>query len=267
MEAMTGDASTSNFGFSVALNSSGSILAIGAIGGGLGTGNASVREWNGSSWSFLGLVFAVGVDTSSESGQSIELSGDGKRCIVGSLGYCSIFEWDGTTWNQMGSNITGTSSAFGRSVSISGDGKTIAVCKGSDSGQVFLYRWAGTVWNQLGQTLSGNQEFGSSASLNVEGNIVAVGQQEFGTDTVSDIGKVYVYELRNGTCFSVGSFEGAHESGLTGHDVSISDDGTIVAASGPAIGTLAPGHFISYNVESTTKVVKKDVNKYIRIVL
>ena len=99
-------------------------------------------------------------------------------------------EEPGSSWKQLGQNITGEAEEdyFGYSVSISTDGKMIAVGayandgkNGVDSGHVRVYRFNETasIWMKLGEDIDGEAETdwaGSSVSLSSDGKTVAIGE-------------------------------------------------------------------------------------------
>ena len=73
-----------------------------------------------------------------ESGFATSLSSDGTRIAVGAwlndgtggdAGHVRVYEWNGSSWNQLGSDIDGEASndRFGVGVSLSSDGTILAV--------------------------------------------------------------------------------------------------------------------------------------------
>ena len=102
-------------------------------------------------------------------GESLALSSDGKRIILGewnpASGNAKVFDWDGTNWNQVGASIDGSSTGdiFGENVAISSEGNRVAVAgpkndnaSGSDAGHVKVYDYDGSKWNQVGSEIIGN---------------------------------------------------------------------------------------------------------------
>ena len=88
---------------------------------------------------------------------------------------------------QLGSNINGQAEydQFGQSVSLSADGSIFAIAapnndaNGEQSGRVQVFYWDEntSLWTQLGSDLDGEEgeRFGGSISINVTGNILAIG--------------------------------------------------------------------------------------------
>ena len=101
-------------------------------------------------------------------------------------GAVRIYEWDGISWNKLGSDIYGQSSEerFGKSLSLNHNGDRIVVGAfvndyiGYNSGAVRVYEWDGFLWNQIGQDIYGEAEgdlFGDDVSINSNGNKIIVG--------------------------------------------------------------------------------------------
>jgi hypothetical protein len=102
-------------------------------------------------------------------GESLALSSDGKRIILGewnpASGNAKVFDWDGTNWKQVGASIDGSSTGdiFGENVTISSEGNRVAVAgpkndnaSGTDAGHVKVYDYDGSKWNQVGSEIIGN---------------------------------------------------------------------------------------------------------------
>ena len=159
-------------GFSVSLNSDGSVVAIGApsndggfhggytesnprdIHNSLWVGHVRVYQNNNGSWTQLGLD----IDGEAEFdgiGISVSMCSDGRTVAVGSAGangphedYVRIYQYTGDSWVQIGSDIRGEASSerFGYSVSLSSDGRTVAIGapfnngNGLHAGQVRIYK-------------------------------------------------------------------------------------------------------------------------------
>ena len=138
-----GESGVDEFGWSVSLNSDGTILAAGAKGGASesGTGHVRVFKWNGATWKQLGgnIDGIDGDATNYDFGFSVSLSSDGTILAVGYKlydvngeetrnGRVQIFKWNGTAWEQLGGTINSESAedGFGFSVSLSSDGTILA---------------------------------------------------------------------------------------------------------------------------------------------
>ena len=135
-----GEATSDQSGYSVSLSSDGSIMAIGAIyndGAGSNAGHTRVYEWNGSAWVQKGSDLD-GEAANDNSGYSVSLSSDGSIVAIGAnlndgtgaqAGHTRVYEWNGSAWVQMGSDIEGEAAGdySGQSVSLSNDGRTVAI--------------------------------------------------------------------------------------------------------------------------------------------
>jgi uncharacterized protein YjbI with pentapeptide repeats len=155
-------------GYSVALSSDGTTVAVGSnlYDKAGGTTNANTDEGRirvykyntgTSSWGQLGLDIS-GTQSSERSGYSVSISADGSTVAIGSLYYTTsllhigrtrVYKYNtGTSsWGQLGLDISGTqaSEQSGYSVALSADGTTIAIGSafydvGGDEGRVRVYR-------------------------------------------------------------------------------------------------------------------------------
>lgn len=141
--AIYGGPNTSVFGDEVSINNNGNVVAIGDrgsnAGGGSNSGMTQVYEFDGTDWVQRGQSL-FGVNSSDNFGISVSLDGAGNTLLVGGdgssfsdPGYVKFYEYDGTTWVQVGATIvaenTGQTQAqhFGRATAISNDGLTGAV--------------------------------------------------------------------------------------------------------------------------------------------
>ena len=127
---------------------------------------------------------------------SVSLSSDGTIVAIGAhgndagtgsyTGHVRVFQFDGTSWSQMGNDIDGEaqSDQFGVSVSLSSDGMIVASGAhtndgtGSNAGHARVLQWDGTSWSQMGNDIDGeaeNDQSGNSVSLSSDGTIVAIG--------------------------------------------------------------------------------------------
>jgi hypothetical protein len=146
-----GETRNDYFGKAVSLSSDGTILAIGAYesdilaGEKYGCGRVRVYKYNGSAWTQLGQNID-GEARDDASGYSVSLSSDGTILAIGAMwndgttvatgqystdnrGHVRIYQYSGTTWTQLGSDIDGKAAGdnSGRSVSLSKDGAFVAI--------------------------------------------------------------------------------------------------------------------------------------------
>ena len=166
-----GDAAAQYTGFSVSLSSDGNRLAVGAPwsrGNGDYSGHARVYQWSGTAWTQLGADID-GEAADDNSGWSVSLSSGGNHLAIGAdgndgngtgSGHVRVYEWSGSTWVQLGTDIDGEAAGdhSGWSVSLSSDGNRLAIgapWNGSSSGHVRIYQWSGMAWTQLGTDIDG----------------------------------------------------------------------------------------------------------------
>ena len=246
-----GEARFDYSGYSVSLNSDGTILAIGAYlnhGNGNQSGHVRVYEYSGGSWTQLGSDID-GEAENDKSGQSVALSSDGSIVAIGATvndgsasnaGHVRVYEYSGGSWSQLGSDIDGEASSdySGRSVSLSSDGSIVAIGAhlndgtGNSAGHVRVYEYSGGSWSQLGSDIDGeaaSDESGLSVSLSSDGSIVAIGAKS-NDGGGADSGHVRVYEYSGSSWSQIGSdIDGEAASDKSGISVSLSSDGSILA--------------------------------------
>jgi hypothetical protein len=154
---IVGEAPGDDCGFSVDLDSSGTIVAIGSENANSDTGHVRVFEYLSNAWSQIGGNIEGSNDDSS-SGASLSLSSNGNIIAIGTTfsdgvnsilsGNARVFENLNNNWIQIGSDIDGEGSLdlSGRSVSLNADGSVLAVgapfndgINGEESGHVRVY--------------------------------------------------------------------------------------------------------------------------------
>jgi uncharacterized protein YjdB len=260
-----------NSGYSVSLSADGTIVAIGSYyydkAGGTTNANTDegrtrVYKYNGTSWTQLGLDIS-GTQVAEYSGVSVTLSADGKTLAIGSYGYdmtgtnsqgrTRIYNYNGTSWTQLGLDISGTqvNEQSGYSVSLSADGTIVAIGSylydkaggttnaNTDEGRTRIYKYNGTSWAQLGLDISGNQtnEYsGVSVSLSEDGTTVAIGSYYYDVTGTNNQGRARVYKYNSATSLwgQLGlDISGTQVGETCGSSVSLSADGTIVAIGSP----------------------------------
>lgn len=184
--------------------------------------NASSRSSknNGINYSFLGLLilFTLSIFPNTSNAQFTEQIGD--------------------PLNEAGSR------EYGYAIAFSSNGKVLAVADpghDSDVGRVSIYRRNGFTWSKIGNDIIGPNvatanngqfnfegRFGESIAISGDGSVVAIGVPEDPSG-----GAVQVYRNNNDTWEQVGSDLGLSEfqaNALFGMSVSLSDDGTVLAA-------------------------------------
>jgi hypothetical protein len=288
-----GEAHGGESGFSVSLSSDGTIVAIGAIKSDLSRGHVSVYAWNGATWVKRGANI-VGEANNNKSGHSVSLSSDGTIVAIGAIdnaggggsyrGHVRVYQYDATKttavtdqsnadfgpigWRRLGADIDGEADYdfSGSRVSLSSDGTIVAFGATQNAGHVSVYAWNGATWVKRGANIVGeanNDESGHSVSLSSNGSIVAIGATKNAAGRGIYIGhvRVYVWNVATSTWVQRGAdIDGEAGYDESGHSVSLSTDGSIVAIGAPynAGGGSYRGHVRVYVwSEATTTWVQR----------
>jgi hypothetical protein len=212
-----GAAADDMIGFSIDLNSDGTVLAIGnPLSDGTGfneSGKIEIYKWDGTIWSPKGLIAPSIADI--RIGTSIALDSIGDAIVLGAPGNGNVtpagrpyvYDWNGSIWIERGSFPTlSGDSFFGSTVDIASDGNTVIVGAKNGgnlqagTGEVWMYSWNGSAWIDKGSGLSGafETEFGKCVAMSSSGNVIVVGNVNESS--------VSIYEW-NGTNWSLKGIE------------------------------------------------------------
>jgi hypothetical protein len=239
----------------------------------MGEGAVRVYEYNGTNWVQIGqTLMGVAGGTQDRFGNSVKISADGNRIVVGSLGYSSlsanqdgavyVFQFNGTVWSQLGNRIDAieANELLGYSVSMNSSGDIIVAGaqafdgSGNGLGCVRVYKFDGLDWQQQGQNIVGLNNFeriGESVDITSLGEKVVVG----GINTSSGVVRVYENIVSNWT--QVGSdIVGESNGDEFGSSVAISNDGLRVICGAPMGGNASVGY---------VKVYQTDVNNWSQV--
>ncbi len=240
-------------GYSVSLSNDGNIMAIGSSYGNVNdSGHVRIFQFDGSNWNQIGSTIngEANVDLF---GSSVSLSGNGNRLAVGAprndgggidAGHVRTYEFDGLSWNQVGSDIDGESSfdRSGSSVSLSNDGNHLAIGApenddgGGLSGHVRIFQFDGSNWNQVGGDIDGesvSDRSGSSVSINGNGSRVAIGAAE-NDGNGANSGHVRVYEFDGLNWNQIGvDIDGEAAEDESGTSVNLNYNGDRLAVGAP----------------------------------
>ena len=173
-------------GFSTAISSDGTIIAIGAYSNdseSVNAGHVRVYQYVNDDWSQLGKDID-GENAYDYSGYSTAISSDGTIVAVGARrndgngnnsGHVRVFEYRNNHWQQIGNDIDGENPEdySGRSIALSDEGNVIAI--GSDingdqnenSGHVRIFEFKDNLWQQLGGDIDGESE-GDFSGISVD---------------------------------------------------------------------------------------------------
>jgi hypothetical protein len=280
-----GEAAGDSSGISVSMNSAGNRVAIGAIGNdGNGTfsGHVRVYQYNGSVWTQLGSDID-GEAARDSSGGFVSMNSVGDRVAIGARwadaaskpdsGHVRVYQYNGTNWVQLGSDIDGEAKDdwSGDSVSMNSAGNRVAIGaigndgNGIDSGHVRVYEYNGTNWVQLGQDINGEAAgdiSGYSVSINSVGDRVAIGAYD-NDGNGSTSGHVRVYQYNGSVWTQLGSdIDGEAAYDKSGWSVSMNSAGDKVVVGAPSSKTINgvdSGHaqVYEYNGTDWVKQLKK----------
>ncbi|KAL3942264.1 MAG: hypothetical protein SGBAC_003503 [Bacillariaceae sp.] len=231
-------------GYSTAISSNGSVVAIGNPtndGAGSNAGSVRVFRLNGANeWEQLGLDID-GNTAGHQLGWIVSLSGDGLTVAAGApdidmFGATRVFKLNENSWVQVGSDILGDTSGAdaGYSVSLSDDGNVVAVGAIYENGQAGsgrVYRLNGSnSWEQVGSVIEGEASgdlAGFDISISDDGNVVAIGSRDNDANG-GNAGHVRVFKLNGSTWEQVGAAMEGAAGDQFGTSVSISGDGSTV---------------------------------------
>ena len=241
-----------SFGSSVAMSSDGKRIAVGAMNHSSDDGEVRVYDNVGGQWTQIGP--SIPGATNERFGQSISISSDGMRVVVGAAfgtETIKVYEYSNATWNKIfeASGVSGDQ--FGKVISISSDGKRVASGALSDTSNTGYAR----VYDIDSQTLlvqltgaSTNEYFGSSVSLNSDGTRLVVGADQYQNGN----GYVKIYTESGGSWSLLGSqISGESNNDRFGYAVSISSNGNRVAI-GAYVHASNRGHVRIYEYSGGT---------------
>ena len=236
-------------GYSVSLSGDGTIMAVGAWGNddaGDNAGHVRVYQNVQGTWTNIGEI--DGAAAGDFSGTSVSLSGNGSVVAIGAYGHHSlrghvrVFQRDETVdlgWKQLGGDIDGAimSVRSGYSVSLSDDGMTIAIGAPKHfyqykQGLVTVHILVADKWELQAQMKPWqySAEEGHSVSLSADGKVVAMGARGKWMGNNPNTGHVRVFQNVEGVWSQIGTdIYGAAANDYSGHSVSLSDDGSVVA--------------------------------------
>jgi hypothetical protein len=260
-----GEAPKDGYGFSVSLNDTGNIVAIGAPynnENGTYSGHIRIYQYNNNandpSWIQMGPDIN-GETTYTYAGHSISLNATGNIVATGGpynsgngnhSGHVRVYQYNNNvndpSWIQMGQDIDGEApndnSGYSNSISLNATGNILAIGApyndggGENSGHVRVYQYNNNVndpsWIKLGPDINGaasNFQAGY-VSLNAPGTILAIG--------APGIGKVKMYQYNNNandpSWIQLGpDINGEALNDYSGRYISLNDAGNILAIGAP----------------------------------
>lgn len=264
-----GTGTTQSQGVSCSLSSDGNTLAVGGSNDNSVAGAVWIFTRSGTTWSQQAILKTSGTSGYIGLGASCSLSGDGNTLAAGGmvtntyLGATWVFTRNGTVWSQQ-QLITGTGATGyqgqGYSCSLSGSGNCMAIggpLTNANVGATWVYRLRGSVWVQqvmlVGTGATGNQKQGSSCSLSMDGNTLAVG-----ASVANSVGATWIFKW-NGSVWmqhSLLSGTGATLPNTVGCSCSLSSDGNMLAVGGQGTnGSVGATWVFSQSTAKQTQMV------------
>lgn len=249
----------SGFGYSVSLSATGNRLVVGDYVKNTGSslsGAIHIYERVGTTWTHLQQIVPSNPQYYEYFGWSSAVSGDGSTIIVGSPykdvqsgqdgGAAFIYTLNGGSFTEqavlVGSTIT-NSDLFGYSVAINADGTRAAVGAPYkdpsgywDSGTVYAYSRSGSTWTETQiitpTSPSYYERVGWSMCMSASGDTIAVGAPYHSSPGYNSNGAVYVFQHNGSTYLEEQKLTATTKQydAQLGYSVSISPDGTIIAA-------------------------------------
>jgi hypothetical protein len=255
-------------GWSVSLNNTGDILAIGARRNNgdavwpYVAGHVKIYKYIDASWIQLGEDIN-GTIPKEQLGYSVSLNNAGNIIAIGVPsfestlnGLVKLYIYNDVSWVQLGRDISGEASGdlFGYAVSLNGIGNIVAIyapsadgVNGANTGHTRIYKYIDNDWIKLGEDIDGTFESGNyegelnaNISLNTLGNIVAIG----GIRANNSRGEVKVYKYNNVSWIqqSGNILNGEAEANYFGWSVSLNSTGNILA-----VGAIYNSGITGYN--------------------
>ncbi|MEO9512111.1 MAG: hypothetical protein ABJN84_02255 [Flavobacteriaceae bacterium] len=257
------------FGSSIALNSMGNRMAIGAPMSNINgkkTGQVRIYESNLGKWTQLCTI--EGKQDGEMFGSRLALNAKGSKIAIGAptstsndkqSGNVRVFELasDGKL-HQLGETIYGKDSQefFGGALTLNATGTRIAIGApfsnvfGKYEGRVSAYELQHKKWVQLGIDIKNDEvsteaQLGSSVSFNSDGSRLAIGIP-FCNESNRNAGQVKVMEWVNSEWVRLGNpINGSDKNDMLGSSVSLSPDGSRLAVlttpMGEGSGKKKPG--------------------------
>ena len=186
-----------SFGASVAVNTTGSTVIIGAVGHSSSQGAVYTYVRVGDSWVFQSKLTASDKANSDEFGASVAINAEGNLAVVGAPGCEGSVQWQGkvylfkktvNTWTQiqiLEHTDPASEDFLGESVTVSEGGmwifaKASGYQKGLvNCGSVAIFRQDGDTWRYWGMLTANDastgQDFGSSIKCSHDGSEVFIG--------------------------------------------------------------------------------------------
>ena len=272
--SFVGNSIYEQFGKSVSINTDGTVIAIAAVDPGE-SGHVNVYKNTAGTWEQVGVTIN-GSSNQDYFGTSVSLSNNGNKVAIGAPqnaggagsgnnGFVNVYEYSASSWNIVGSTITGDASDdnFGNSVDLNNDGNTIIIGAPQSSkyvnnpGYVKVLNYSGTDWVQKGTSILGENDydsFGNSVSIDDDGVFIAIGAPN-NSDNGNFSGKTRLYRFQTGDWTQIGGdFNGEGADNMSGYSVSLSSDASTMLIGAPFNSDVeqSSGQVRAYTLCNTT---------------
>ena len=262
MTTILGGETSEKLGFSCSLNAAGNILALGSPffnDVGVDRGKLQIFQYINSTWQ--NIITIIGSINSENLGNSCALNAAGNIVAVGSnnhnsgIGKLQIFQYQNSTWQNMSSIIGQTSENLGISCALNAAGNILAVGSNNHNsgiGRLQIFQYTNSIWKNI-KTIVGetSEKFGTSCTLNAEGNILAVGSTDNDSDGYTERGKITIFQYTNSDWQKMTTIIGSNTNEKLGFSCSLNAAGNILAVGGnytttqPYIGILQIYQYIN----------------------
>jgi hypothetical protein len=263
-DAIDGEDIRDGFGFSISLNSTGDVVAIGELmfAGGEGPGGVSVYRNISGNWEIMGSKI-YGEEEDDRFGYAVSINDSGTVLAIGApskdvngneSGQARIYEFDGINWIQKGGDINGDEmDNTGFSLSISSDGTIVAIGSPKDfeyeaAGEVRVYQFDSNDWVQLGSVMGGYEvfdDFGREVSINGNGTRIAISAPFSGSTSPNGIVRMFEYSSNEWVQLGEPIYGGfTHHLGFA---LSLNDEGNLVGIGGIPNNSRTYGILYEYN--------------------
>ena len=239
--SVTWDDPSKFLGAPLSLSTDGTRLAVSAFGRDDNRGLVEVYEFDGAGWARLGQP-VEGLEAGETFGHAVELSGDGRRLVVGAPdtwndsgdgGKVRVFEYDGSTWRQLGNDIEGgAGDYFGSELWVSPTGTHLAaVAPGryEGDGRVQLYSLEAGRWSPSGPPIPTAPGWVGETAIDLSDDAAVLAFSTRNADRPSHNGRVHTYLRTDEGWEAIAEVVGEHPRDHFGTDVALSASGMRLA--------------------------------------
>lgn len=250
-----GESSGDEFGYSVSINGSGSVIAVGSrLGSDNNSGHVKIYENISGNWIQIGSNISVG-NLGAWFGGSVALNDSGNKIVIGSpyndsignnFGLVQVYENNSGNWNQIGNDIYGNyqSDLLGYSVDINSTGDRIIASSifnnnidpTINSGYARVFDNINGDWIEIAvfNGEADNDIYGAEVSISGDGNRVAIGAHLYNSLEITNSGHVEIFEEQSGAWPQVYSdIYGEGFYNYTGRSIDLNEDGYFLAVATP----------------------------------